>query len=58
MLTNVNARKLAYAVTPAGMSELTKRSKKFAVRTFSIANEYNEILSNLIIEAKKNGKKI
>ena len=34
MLSNVNGRKLAYAVTAAGISELTKRGKSFALRTF------------------------
>lgn len=30
MLTNVNLRKLSYAVTPAGIAELSARSQKFA----------------------------
>lgn len=34
MLTNVNLRKLSYAVTPAGIAELSARSQKFAKRTF------------------------
>ena len=57
MLTNVNVRKLAYAVTPEGISELSNRSKKFAVRTFSIANEYNNILTKLISSAKLESKR-
>lgn len=30
MLTNVNGRKLAYAVTPEGIAELANRGKRFA----------------------------
>ena len=44
MLTNVNLRKLSYAITPAGIAELTARSQKFAKRTFELANIYNETL--------------
>ena len=56
MLTNVNLRKLSYAITPAGIAELTARSQKFAKRTFELANIYNETLCNYISEAKKQGK--
>lgn len=56
MLTNVNARKLCYAVTPAGIAELAERSRSFVKRTFSVANKYNEVLYNLIKEAKDSGK--
>lgn len=56
MLTNVNLRKLSYAVTPAGISELTARSQKFARRTFAIANNYNEALLKLVADAKSCGK--
>lgn len=45
MLSNVNLRKLSYAVTPAGIAELTERSQTFAKRTFAIANRYNDTLS-------------
>lgn len=31
MLTNVNGRKLAYAITPDGIAELAKRGKSFAL---------------------------
>ena len=55
MLTNVNLRKLSYAVTPAGIAELTARSQKFAKRTFAIANNYNETFCHLVSEAKKQG---
>lgn len=57
MLTNVNGRKLAYAVTPEGISELTERGKSFAKRTFKIANEYHDLLYNVIVKAKLSGKK-
>lgn len=57
MLTNVNLKKLSYAVTPEGISELTARSQKFARRTFRIANKYNETLCNLVKTAKDDGKK-
>ncbi len=56
MLTNVNLRKLSYAITPAGIAELTARSQKFAKRTFELANSYNETLCKYISEAKKEGK--
>lgn len=56
MLTNVNLRKLSYAVTPAGIAELSARSQKFAKWIFAIANKYNEILCNLVLAAKKDGK--
>ena len=56
MLTNVNGRKFAYAVTPNGISELTERGKRFALRTFKIANEYNDVLYEVISKAKAEGK--
>ena len=58
MLTNVNLRKLAYAVTPAGIAELKARSQAFAKRTFELANTYNDKLCSIIDEAKKQGKNI
>lgn len=57
MLTNVNGRKLAYAVTPDGISELAERGKKFALRTFKIASDYNDILYKEISKAKTEGKR-
>lgn len=56
MLTNVNLRKLSYAITPAGIAELTARSQTFAKRTFAIANKYNEALCQAVSDAKKEGK--
>lgn len=56
MLTNVNLRKLSYAITPAGIAELTARSQSFARRTFALANKYNETICNLVAAAKKEGK--
>ena len=56
MLTNVNLRKLSYAVTPAGIAELSARSQKFAKRTFEIANKYNETLCKVVSDANKEGK--
>ena len=57
MLSNVNLRKLSYALTPAGIAELKSRSSKFARRTFELANVYNEKICALVAEAKNNGKK-
>ena len=57
MLTNVNLRKLSYAITPAGISELTARSHAFARRTFALANDYNQVLCQLVNDAAKSGKK-
>ncbi|WP_294431081.1 winged helix-turn-helix transcriptional regulator [uncultured Treponema sp.] len=56
MLTNVNLRKLSYAITPAGIAELTARSQNFAKRTFAIANKYNETLCKVVSDAKNDGK--
>ena len=56
MLTNVNDRKLAYAVTTEGISELAKRGKKFALRTFRLANVYSEAFCKKFMEAKAAGK--
>lgn len=57
MLTNVNLRKLSYAVTPEGIKELSNRSQKFARRTFELAERYNEKLCDAVLEAKNHGKK-
>ncbi len=56
MLSNVNLRKLSYAITPKGVAELTKRSRTFARRTFQIANDYNESLGRLAEQAIEEGK--
>lgn len=56
MLTNVNKRKLSYAVTSEGIAELTERGKKFVARTFKIAHTYNESLVEEIALAVKQGK--
>ena len=56
MLTNVNGRKLAYAVTAEGISELANRGKKFALRTFKLANVYSEAFCRRFMEAKAAGK--
>ena len=56
MLTNVNMRKLCYAITPQGISELRERSQTFARRTFEIANKYNDQLCLLAAQAKQNNK--
>ena len=56
MLTNVNDRKLAYAVTPDGIAELAKRGKAFALRTFKLANVYSETFCKKFMEAKASGK--
>ena len=56
MLMNVNGRKLAYAVTPDGLTELANRGKKFALRTFKLANVYSEAFCRRFMEAKAAGK--
>lgn len=56
MLTNVNGRKLAYAVTPEGISDLTNRGKIFALKTFKLANVYSETFCKKFMEAKAAGK--
>ena len=56
MLSNVNLCKLSYAITPAGIAELTGRSQSFAKRTFELANKYNDTLCKVVLDAKKEGK--
>ena len=56
MLSNVNLRKLSYAITPAGIAELSARSRTFAKRTFAIANKYNDTICNTVSRAKEDGK--
>ena len=56
MLSNVNLRKLSYAVTPQGFAQLSSRSQNFARRTFALANEYNQKLCQLVQTARKSGK--
>lgn len=56
MLKNVNARKIAYALTDEGLSELKERSQNFAKRTFALASEYNQVIYEKILEAKTFGK--
>lgn len=57
MLSNVNGRKLAYALTAEGISELTARAKRFAMRNFSLANECNEKICSIINDAKEEGRR-
>lgn len=57
MLSNVNGRKLAYALTSKGIGELTVRAKQFAVRNFSLANECNEKISTMVKDAREEGKR-
>ncbi len=57
MLTNVNLRKLSYAVTPEGFSKLFTRSRQFAKRTFEIANVCHQTLYDAVKNAKSEGKK-
>ena len=49
-------RKLAYAVTPDGLTELANRGKKFTLRTFKLANVYSEAFCRRFMEAKAAGK--
>jgi len=56
MLANVNARKLAYAVTLTGMNEVINRGKTFMKRTFKIAEEYSGSINKKIEQAKQEGK--
>ncbi len=56
MLTNVNLKKLSYAITPDGVAELVGRGRRFAKRTFEIANQYNDALYCIIKAARDSGK--
>jgi len=56
MLSNVNLHKLSYAITPAGIAELTARSHKFARRTLALAGKYNDALCKAVAEARSQGK--
>lgn len=55
MLSNVNGRKLAYAITPKGINELYKRGKAFTAKNFELASRYNDILIANLNEAKSEG---
>lgn len=41
---------------PDGTLELTNRGKRFALRTFKLANIYGEIFCKKLKEAKSSGK--
>lgn len=56
MFTNVNKRKLAYALTPAGLEELARRGKTFALRTLQIANNYSNSVVHLFNKVRAEGK--
>ena len=56
MLSNVNLRKLFYAITSEGIAELTARSQAFAKRTFELANKYNDTICHVVQNAKNEGK--
>ena len=56
MFTHVTKQKFSYAITPQGLAELTERGKNFALRTFRIANTYNEAVLQLVSSAKQAGK--
>lgn len=56
MLKNVNGRKLAYAVTPEGVSELASRGRKFVIKTFELADRYSEIFCKKFTQEKLAGK--
>ena len=56
MLSNVNKRKLSYALTAAGAAELAERTRAFARRTFQIAHDYNKAVRDLVESAKTQGK--
>lgn len=58
MLSNVNLKKLSYAITLGGVAELTARSQKFAKRMFASANKYNDTLCRVVADAKKGGKHV
>ena len=53
MFTHVTKQKFSYAITPQGLVELTERGKNFALRTFRIANTYNEAVLQLVSSAKQ-----
>lgn len=56
MIKNVNGCKLSYALTPEGMNEIYERGRSFAARTFAAVSDYNDILNNLVENARENGK--
>ncbi|MCM1321755.1 MAG: winged helix-turn-helix transcriptional regulator [Bacteroides sp.] len=57
LLTNLNARKIKYALTEEGMAELARRSKDFIRGTFSLISRYDTSILNAVRNAKLCGKK-
>jgi DNA-binding MarR family transcriptional regulator len=55
MLTRVSAKTMRYALTPAGVSELTRRTAGYFQRASRSADLYRDRLESFAIEAKRGG---
>lgn len=55
LIRKINNRNIHYAVTPAGLEELTLRSYGFLKRTVRNVVVYKEILETYLRETQKNG---
>lgn len=56
LVSNLNSKKLAYALTEEGFRTLAGRSKRYVQRTFGLINEYSEAIIANIQNAKNEGK--
>lgn len=54
-MKRLSNRKILYALTPAGMDEIMKRSYRYFRRTIRNVVVYKEAIEEIVKEAKKNG---
>lgn len=54
-LTNLNARKIQYALTDEGFAELARRSNSFVRRTFSLVGRYGNAVVDALEREKRRG---
>lgn len=55
MMKKVTPRKIQYMLTPAGINELTTRSRKYMARTFSDIQTYTRSIETFILLQKQKG---
>lgn len=55
ILTRVSAKTMRYALTPAGVSELTRRTAGYFQRASRSAELYRDRLETFVLEAKREG---
>ncbi len=54
-IRKVNNRNIRYAVTPAGMEEITRRSYRYFKRTLKNVAEYKDKIEQLILQIQTSG---